>query len=206
MYIPKYYLEENWQEIISFMKQYSFATIVTSQDNVPTATHLPFTITQNNDQLILTSHFARANEQWTHLPKSNSLVIFSEPHAYISPSHYEKILKVPTWNYISVHAYGKATIIEDPTHCIASLEEMIANFEPAYKKQWDSLPEDFKTKMLRGIVPFCMIVDDLQAKKKLSQNKTTSEQQKIIETLSHSALSTEKTIADYMQKNIQNKY
>ena len=205
MYIPKYYLEENWQDIISFMKQYSFATIVTALDNVPLATHLPFTITQNNDHLILTSHFARANEQWNHLPKCKTLVIFSEPHAYISPSHYEKILNVPTWNYISVHAYGNATIIEDPIHGFASLEEMIANFEPAYKKQWDALPEDFKTKMLKGIVPFRIIVDDLQAKKKLSQNKTTAEQQKIIDTLSRSSLANEKSIADYMQKNLQNK-
>ncbi len=205
MYIPKYYLEENGQEIISFMKQYSFATIVTAKGNLPMATHLPFTIAQDKDQLILTSHFAHANEQWSHLSLCRPLVIFAEPHAYISPSHYEKILNVPTWNYISIHAYGKATIIEDPTHGFASLEAMIANFEPAYKKQWDSLPEDFKTKMLRGIVPFRIIVDDLQAKKKLSQNKTTSEQQRIIDTLSHSALSTEKSIADYMRKNLQNK-
>src|SRR5438874_10483822 len=95
MYIPNLYLEEDREQIIAFIKQYSFATIVTVKDNFPTATHLPFTIREVDGKLILTAHFARANDQWKQIAESPVLVIFSEPHAYISPRHYEKELNVP---------------------------------------------------------------------------------------------------------------
>jgi transcriptional regulator len=87
------------------MKRYSFATIITAKNSFPIGTHLPFVVTTINDSLVLTSHFARANEHWQEIENSKVLVIFSEPHAYISAKNYDKKLNVPTWNYISIHAY-----------------------------------------------------------------------------------------------------
>lgn len=202
MYIPKPYLEEDHEQIMAFMNQYSFATIVTVKDNFPTATHLPFTIREVDDQLIFSGHFAKANEQWMQITDNLVLVIFSEPHAYISPRHYEKELNVPTWNYISVHAYGKGRIIEYEEESLAALELMIDTYEKEYRQQWDCLPDGFKQKMLKGIVAFEITVMDLQAKKKLSQNKTEVERERIIETLSKSEHTAEKEIAKYMSGNI----
>ncbi len=200
MYIPKFYLEEDLTSILFFMKRYSFATIITSQHNTPTATHLPFLISKRGEDIILTSHFARANKHWEDIEKTEILVIFSEPHAYISPSHYEKELNVPTWNYIAVHAYGKGEIISDTAKTFEVLENTIDNYEIAYRHQWDNLPDDYKLKMSKGIVPFEIIVTDLQAKKKLSQNKTELEQHNIVESLSKSEESGEREIAEYMRK------
>src|ERR1035441_6463095 len=105
MYIPSSNLMSDKAEIIEFMKRYSFATIITSKNDNPIATHLPFTITLIEDKVILTSHFANDNEQWKDIEECNILVIFSEPHAYISPSNYDKEQNVPTWNYLTVHCY-----------------------------------------------------------------------------------------------------
>ncbi len=204
MYIPNDNLSEDKAEILAFMKQFSFATIISAKDNIPTATHLPFIVTENDGELILTSHFAKANQQWTEITENQILVIFSEPHAYISPKHYEKELSVPTWNYISVHAYGKAEIITEVEKSFGVLEKMIDTYEIDYKTQWNGLPMDYKMKMLNGIVAFEITVTDLQAKWKLSQNKTEGERKKIIKTLSESKESSEKQIATFMQKEINN--
>lgn len=172
MYIPKINLTTDRDEIVAFMKQFSFATIITAKDNFPVATHLPFLVSIKDDQIILTSHFAKANEHWIDIETDKVLVIFSEPHAYISPTNYDKELNVPTWNYISVHGYGQGKLILETEKTFAVLEATINNYESLYKQQWDNLPEDYKLKLVKGIVAFEIVVTDLQAKKKLSQNKT----------------------------------
>lgn len=200
MYIPPLNNMSDPTEILAFMQRFSFGTIITAQENLPIATHLPFLVSTENDQVILTSHFAKANEQWKSLENSKVLVIFSEPHAYISPQHYEKELNVPTWNYMAVHAYGQGRLVVDETQVREVLEATIDNYEAAYRAQWNGLPEEYKVAMSKGIVAFEIVVTDLQAKKKLSQNKTALEQERIIAALSKSENSSEQMIAEYMKK------
>jgi len=198
MYIPKQNQITDKQEAISFMQRYSFATIVTVNENIPSATHLPFIVSERDGQIILASHFAKVNPQADEIVNDNPLVIFTEPHAYISPKHYDQVNSVPTWNYIAIHAYGKATLIESVEKKIALLEQTIKYYEADYLKQWASLPNDFKLKMMNGITGFEIIVEDLQAKKKLSQNKSIEEREKIIAELSNKPDFNEKAIAEYM--------
>jgi transcriptional regulator len=203
MYIPNLNVMTDKTEIVDFMQCFSFATIITAKDNYPVATHLPFIVTLKDDTIILTSHFAKANEQWKDIQNNKVLVIFSEPHAYISPKHYDKELNVPTWNYISVHAYGAATIVTEQNKVLSILENTIEYYENAYRQQWDNLPGDYKLGMVKGIVAFEIAVTDIQGKKKLSQNKTLNEQKKIINTLSGSLDNNERIIADYMKMNTE---
>jgi transcriptional regulator len=200
MYTPKLNLITDQQEAVDFMQQFSFATIVTVKDGIPSATHLPFVVSQRNDQIILTSHFAKANPQATEIFNCKPLVIFTEPHAYISPRHYESEQNVPTWNYIAVHAYGTATIIDSPEAKAQLLEQTIQFYEADYLKQWNGLPQEYKLNMMKGITGFEIIVDELQGKKKLSQNRTEKERENIIAELSKSNVSAERDIADYMSK------
>lgn len=201
MYIPKFNLATDRDEIVSFMRRFSFATIISSKNDVPVATHLPFIVTVRDDQVVLTAHFAKANEQWKDLESNKQLVIFSEPHAYISTSNYDQELNVPTWNYISVHAYGKARLMNEPAEAMKVINETIHTFEQAYGQQWDSFPDEYKSKMLNGIVAFEVVVDDLQGKKKLSQNRSESEKDKIIQTLSESSNMNDRDIASYMLRD-----
>lgn len=199
MYIPKHFLNTNNEDATAFMQRYNFAVVVTADNNLPTATHLPFQIEQRGEQLFLTSHLAKANPQSAQLTSGNVLVIFSEPHAYISPKHYDKELNVPTWNYVSVHAYGNAKIIEGEDASIEVLEKMINAFEADYKKQWDGLPDNYKSNMVKGIVAFEIEVTELQAKNKLSQNKSTAERERIAEALSNSEDGSERAIGKMMK-------
>lgn len=199
MYIPKHFTGKDPDKAVAFMRRFNFASIITAVNDVPIATHLPFVIIEREECIILQAHFATANPQWKEIADKDSLVIFSEPHAYISPSHYEKEQSVPTWNYVSVHAYGKAVLIEDAIAATATLEAMMDSFEPKYKSQWARLSEDYKESMLKGIVAFELEVERLQFSEKLSQNKKEGERSSIIGGLGASKDSSERAIADYMR-------
>ncbi|QXV64635.1 FMN-binding negative transcriptional regulator [Mucilaginibacter sp. 21P] len=200
MYIPKHFQITEKQQAIHFMRKYAFAPIVTVLNRIPEATHLPFAIEERGDEVVLLSHFAKANTQVNAIEQGPSLVIFTEPHAYISPKNYEKETNVPTWNYIAIHAYGKAKLIKDETAVGALLAKTISTYEQDYLKQWNRLPGDYKHKMMNGIVAFELVVTDLQAKYKLSQNRSAIEQQNIINNLDSSETDNEKEIADYMKQ------
>ncbi len=205
MYTPKEYATNDKEEIISFMKTYSFATIVTVKDNLQTATHLPFVVQKNEqtNEINLISHFAKANKQWVEIVENEVLVIFAEPHAYISPTHYESQINVPTWNYMAVHTYGKGEIITEEKQTIDVLELMIDNYEKEYKTQWQTLPEGYKSKLIEEIVAFKIIIKDINAIKKISQNKRPTEKQNIISTLQKSDNKNENDIALMMKNDLE---
>ena len=198
MYIPGFNSFTDGQEVVAFMQRYRFATIVTQVNGLPVATHLPFLVKEENDKLVLQAHFAKANPQWKEIEGNTSLVIFTEPHAYISPNNYEKVENVPTWNYIAVHAYGKAQILDSVEQKIELLKHTINTFDSAYLRQWDALSEQYRSKMMNGIVAFEIEVTDLQAKKKLSQNRSELERENIITSLGKSSDTNEREIAAYM--------
>jgi len=203
MYIPAGFRMDDKAALIAFMRRYSFATIINYANNIPIATHLPFFVDDNDGRLVLSAHFAAVNQQAGCIADQTSLVIFSEPHAYISPVHYDKKESVPTWDYLAVHAYGKAKVLEDDASKIRVLEQMIRFYEPSYMEQWNNdLSEKYKAGMLRGIVAFEMEVTELQGQQKLSQNKTVAERQRIIRQLEQGEEGTEKTLATYIHNTI----
>jgi len=206
MYIPPIYKEKDKDGAIQFMQRFNFGLLVTTSKNQePLATHLPFTISEDNDTIIITAHLATANPQWKSFNDHRALVIFSEPHAYISPQFYNKKQNVPTWNYLAVHAYGTINILDTIPDKLKTLETMIDAMEPSYRAQWDSLSEDYKSGMLQGIVAFSMTVTELQFKEKLSQNKKKEEKERIVDAFSKSDSENEQLISKYMAKKIKSK-
>jgi transcriptional regulator len=203
MYIPKHNQIEDRATLISFMQTYSFGILITSENNIPIATHLPFIIEERKEELFIVSHFAKANPQWKNLSNHSILTIFSGPHAYISPSHYEKLENVPTWNYTAVHTYGTASLLVEQSQKAALLERTIQQYEPAYLKQWQSLADSnkYQEKMMNGIVAFEIKVNKLEGKFKLSQNRSVSEQKNIIDSFLKSNNTIENELGDFMKKN-----
>lgn len=205
MYIPNLYRVDDIETLFAFMQTYNFALVISNADGIPVATHLPLTVGVRDGNLIVRGHFARANPQWQNLAGQDVLVVFSGPHAYISPKHYQKWENVPTWNYMAVHAYGQAEIVtfEDDVYRLqAIVEELIALHEPNYQLRWDDLSDRYRDGMLRGVVGFELTVTHLEGKAKLSQNKHLSEQESIADELVKMKDSSAKGVGMEMKKRI----
>ena len=200
MYIPSYYNQPDKNTLIKYMREFPFGILVTAENNVPWATHIPFVVEEENNSIVLYTHISAANPQGKQLSNAKVLAIFREPHAYISPSLYNHAKNVPTWNYIAVHAYGKVELIEEKSELIALLEKMINQQDPAYMEQFKKLPEEYLDDMLKGIIGFKIVIEDLYGKEKLNQNKTEEAIERIGKHLSKSQSTTESEIGKRMLK------
>ncbi len=203
MYIPKINSWENLDEILAFIDRFSFGTLISKENSRIVATHIPILYRRDSQKLILEAHIALGNSQWKDLEKQEVLVIFSEPHAYISTENYLKHETVPTWNYIAVHMYGHVKLVKDHNEIEGIMERTIVKYEPAYFQKWQGMSEEFKSRMLKGIVPFQIEITDVQAKAKLSQNKTEQEIDRISTSLKNSASPVEALLAEYMKTKQQ---
>ena len=181
MYIPNAFRKDDIEALHTLMQEHSFATLVTCQDGVPFATHLPLLLdTERGPYGTLRGHVARGNPQWRFFDDSREvLVIFQGPHAYITPSWYEVELSVPTWNYAAVHVYGKGTVFTDEAQLKQLLLDIITRFDSAYVEQWSSFSDQYRSRMMQHIVGFEIIATRIETKFKLSQNRTKPEQEKV---------------------------
>lgn len=184
MYIPKHFLVEDEAEKIAFIRSNSFGILISNHENEVVGSHIPMHIETENNQIRILGHVSASNLQWKSFEENeSSLAIFQGSHAYISPSLYEEKQSVPTWNYSAVHAYGKIIIITGSEAKTQILEKMIRDYEPDYLEHWQNFPNEFKEKMLKGIVAFEMVVTKLEGKFKLSQNKTMEDQKNVADHL-----------------------
>jgi transcriptional regulator len=190
MYITKAFREDDLAQLHALIQQNYFAILVSQQDGVPLATHLPFILdTTHGPYGTLLSHMARANPHWRSFNAAQeSLVIFQGPHSYITPSWYDEPLSVPTWNYAAVHAYGKPRIIENVAEMRALMETLTQQSEAHFEQPWQlsGLPHDFVEKKLPGTVCFAMEITRLEGKFKLSQNRPVNDRIRVADALQDS--------------------
>jgi transcriptional regulator len=180
MYTPKQFAVDDLAELSAFMQHYNFAVLVTALEGQLMATHLPFMLdTERGEHGTLIAHMARANPQWQAFNREQEvLVIFSGPHAYVSPSWYEAApTNVPTWNYTAVHAYGVPTIIDDHEAVYAMLGQLVHEHEAHFQHPWSmQSSEDSIRNLISAIVAFEIPITRLEGKYKLSQNRPTADQ------------------------------
>jgi len=166
------------------VQDHPFATLITPGEPEPVVTHLPLLLVADCEPHgTLFGHFARANPHASSNATCPSVAIFHGPHAYISPALYEIRESVPTWNYATVHAYGRGKILPADTDKHQVLAELISQFDSAYLDQWKSFDEPYRVRMLTHIVAFEIAVTRLETKFKLSQNRTKAEQENVIQAL-----------------------
>ena len=186
MYIPRRYEEKDTEKIHAFIRENSFAILVSIQDGRPIGTHIPLRLETGADgKACLMGHISRGNEQkHTLTPDAKVLAIFPGPHAYVSPRWYTE-MKVPTWNYISVHIYGTISIVEGG-ELRAALSRLIDTYEQHRPQpvHIDEIPAKELQADLRGIVGFRISIDEIQAAYKLSQNRDPASHQNVIDQLS----------------------
>lgn len=200
MYIPEFNRIEDQAVAISFMRANPFAILISNNDGTPFATHLPVTVADDGGQLLVRAHVAKSNPHWKMLEKQESLLIFHGPHAYISPALYEIHESVPTWNYATVHAYGEGRLLPADTDKHQVLAELISQFDSSYLQHWNSFDEQYRSRMLNHIVAFEILVSRIEAKFKLSQNRTKREQENVIQALGTNPDSAVSGVAELMRK------
>ena len=176
MYLPPQFHSHDPAHARALMRAHPLASLISNDDEgFPFVTHLPLHVQQRGDALVLLGHCARPNPHWRYLQaRPQALVTFMGPQAYLSPSVYPDLARVPTWNYLAVHCRVQATLVEEPAAKDALLKQLIGDHEPSYAAQWRALGEEFAHKMLAGIVAFELEVLDLQCKLKLNQHRHES--------------------------------
>jgi transcriptional regulator len=184
VYIPEHFRVCDHADAIAFAKSNPFAILVSASPDEPFATHAPMSIRETENGLLIRGHVAKANPHWRYLEQNaQCLTIFHGPHAYVSASNYTTLENVPTWNYGAVHIYGLARVFTAPDDLLGVLHELIGTFEPGYADQWASLSQAYRDRMLSHIVGFEIAVTKIEAKFKLSQNRTREEQANVIASL-----------------------
>jgi len=177
MYMPPQFNSTDREVAMELMRSHPFASLVSTDDEgLPFITHLPLVLDDRGEGgWSLLGHCAKPNPHWRYLQvRPKAVASFLGPHAYLSPSVYPDLARVPTWNYLAVHCTVEARLIETPHEKDALLKRLIEQHEPAYAQQWRDLGEDFQHKMLNGIVGFELRVTALQCKVKLNQHRKES--------------------------------
>lgn len=202
MYIPEHFKIEDDEIIYDFIEKYSFATLFSQHNGEPYATHLPLIL--NKDENALYGHFASPNEQWKDVENQQVLVVFQGPHCYISPSWYETTKAVPTWNYVSIHLYGKMEFVGDRKVKFDSLNDLVNKYEsPDSPYNLNDVDPSFIEGMSKGIVAFKITITKIEAKAKLSQNHPVERQELIIKQLENTSKQDEIQVASLMKENLK---
>ena len=205
MYIPSPFRVEDTDVISAFMQQFDFAAVVTHSDaDGLVASHVPVLIRKAAANLRIVGHLARANSHWRLMDgRSESMVIFQGPHAYVSPSWYAAAHgAVPTWNYAVVHAYGRPQAREDTAFVKEVVEELTTRHESRRDFPWstDALPTDSYERLLGAIVGFEMPITRFDAKFKLGQNRSAQDRAGAIAGLEREKSSGTADLADFMRR------
>ncbi len=205
MYVPEAFEASDIAFCHEVMRAFPFALLVTtSATGGCVATPVPFLLDETRGENgTLIGHLARANPQHETLARgAEALVAFSGPDAYVSPSWYAEGPAVPTWNYVAVHAYGTATLLGE-SETLAYLARLSERFEGSVGSSWDPMKfaDDYRSKMIRGIVAFAVELRRVDGKAKLSQNRSPEDAENVARRLEGSPREGDRKTAAEMRRS-----
>ena len=201
MYSPPYNQVKDRTELLQFLRANNFPILVTGTGGALLASHLPITAREEGEQIVIDMHMAKNNPQWKEFFDDEVLVIFSGPHAYVSPRWYADEERVPTWNYAAVHAYGVPKIHSDKKSKAESQRRLVESLDPAWLPKHDALRQQYVDQMLDGIVNFSILVTRIETRWKLSQNRGRREMELIAAQLDKSPDSGDRALAALTRKH-----
>ena len=202
MYTPDLYKNEDPESIRAFLKENSFGILINQTNGKLCATHIPIELEINADgKEVLQGHLSKLNPQAEGFVENDQvLAVFTGPHSYISSSWYDHE-NVPTWNYIAVHVYGRIKIVDEDT-AIEALKKLVDKYEANSEKPVRVENLSAKTmREARGIIAFEIEIDEIQATKKLSQNRDAKNYTNIITELEKTKNPQSLAIAKEMAKH-----
>ena len=187
---------------LNFIKENSFATLVTYTNNDFAIAYAPLLPKIVNEKLTLFGHLASANQFLKNFDgETKILTIFNGAHKYISPKFYSNPMNVPTWNYTSVIASGPGKLIVEHLQKENLLRELVTNYEGKSDKAWKmDLPEEFKNSLINTIECFSIEVVDIEGKFKLSQNRKPEDMNSLIDHLQQSQNADDQKMLNLIKK------
>ena len=208
MYVPNHFNEADRDRIVALIRDFGFATLISTSADGPQVTHAPVQLDRHRD--ILIGHIARANPHAAALQNGEAmLAIFHGPHSYVSPTWYidenPRVPNVPTWNYAAVHVTGTVTRLDDDQAKWKIVSDLAAQYEAGSVSPWDSRGLDAHAGKLNAIVGFEIAIEKIEAKLKLSQNRSVQDQESVIARLASSDSSEARATAVMMRENLARK-
>lgn len=168
------------EECKFFLSRYSFGSLITSDLQI---SHVPFIFSGDN---LIETHLASGNPQLEFLHDQTCLLSVLGPHAFISTEYYTAKPAVPTWNYASVSIRGKSRYLTS-YELEVSLDRMLAQFQPKLLRDKQSLPDDFRQRLMCGIKGVSIEVTEIKGKLKLGQHRSRVDQFGVFEQLEQNA-------------------
>lgn len=181
LYVPRAFAAPDASLAMRVVDEHPFAMLITPATPEPHVSHVP--LLRDGDALL--GHVARANPHWQAFGGAPSIAIFSGPHAYVSPTWYaEPDAMVPTWNYAAVHVHGRVERLDDVRDRERVLDALVARFEGDGERAWRfRLSGARRAAMLEAIVAFRLPMARVEAKLKLSQNRSADDRARVTEAL-----------------------
>jgi transcriptional regulator len=187
MYVPDHFRPTD-EEVRELLAHLGAGELITATADGLLATLLPLIwapVAQAgaHDAILgrLMGHVARNNRQWKASPLGQAMVIVRGPDAYISPGWYATKRKhgrvVPTWNYVTAHLHGELVVHDDPEWCERNVRALVERHEAGRAEPWsvDDAPPPYIEGQLRAIVGLEVRVTRIEAKTKLSQNRSSED-------------------------------
>ena len=177
------YLMTDPAEVKRLIRHHPWATFVSPSSQGLIASHYPAILDEDEEGIVIVSHFGRPDESLHELGEHQILVIIQGPHDYVSPSWYVPGELVPTWNHVTAHLYGTPEILSEEEN-YAMLGKLTDHFEQ-HLPHGRSLSEDEEgtRRLAKGTVGLRMRVTRFDARAKLSQNKAPDTVSTIVDEL-----------------------
>ena len=192
MYVPAHFKPDD-DEVRELLRNLGAADLITSTADGLLATMLPLLWIEPAAGAggwgTLHGHVARNNRQWKVPAVGDAMAIIRGPNAYISPAWYatkrEHGRVVPTWNYITAHVHGRLVIHDDPAWVEANVRALSDRHEAPREQPWsvDDAPVPYIEGQLKAIVGVELVIDRVEGKWKLSQNRSNADIASTIEGL-----------------------
>jgi transcriptional regulator len=203
MYDYPDYKETDHAKIIEFMRAHPFVMLVGAKQNGRIeVTQVPVLISEENGQVILRGHIIRKSQHHKAMDENPSVIaIFSGPNTYVSATWYTTNPHMgSTWNYVSIHARGNIRWMDDEG-LIDLMKELTLFFEKGNKNSstiYENLPEEYTSRMIKGIIGFELRVSELENVHKLSQNRDEKSYDNVVVELKKQGGDAE-TISEWMK-------
>lgn len=172
----------------ALIRAHPFGLLVSGGAGGLMANPVPFVLLPElSERGTLHCHVSRANPHWRELETVDEcMVVFQGPQEYITPSWYEtkratgKV--VPTWNYATVHAWGKPRVIHDTEWLRTNVERLTRAHESERAAPWavDDAPPEYVAAQLRAIVGIEIPISRIEGKWKVSQNRTDQDRAGVV--------------------------